>query len=66
MEQIREDLEWPTDQEVPGEQHEYLTVFGGAALYAHEHVPLDKERIARDVPEAVREIQAMVEQRLNG
>ena len=66
VERIREDLVWPADQEVPGEQHEYLTVFGGAALYAHEHAPLDKERIAREVPDAIREIRAMVEQRMNG
>ena len=26
----------------PGEEHRYLTEFGGAALYSHEHLPLDK------------------------
>ena len=45
---------------MPGEQHQYLTVFGGAAVYAHENPPLNKRRIAAEVPEAVRAIQTMV------
>ena len=60
VEKIRKDLEWPEDEEVPGEQHQYLTVFGQAD--AQEHPPLDKERIAREVPEAVRTVQAMVDE----
>ena len=63
--QIREDLRWPENEAVPGEQHRYLTVFGGAAVYAHEHPPLDKERIAQDVPEDVRTIQRMVDEIMN-
>lgn len=66
MEQIREDPDCPEDEEVPGEQHQYLTVFGGAGVQAHEHRPLDKERIAREVPEAVRAIRARVEEFMNG
>ena len=46
---------------MPGEEHRYLTEFGGAALYSHEHLPLDKEAIARDVPQAVAELRALVE-----
>ena len=51
----------PSDAPIPGEAHRYLTEFGGAALYSHEHLPLDKESIARDVPAAVAELRAMVE-----
>ena len=58
--QIRRDLDWPEERLVPGENHQYLTAFGGAQLYAHEHLPLDKLRIAREVPEAVRELQQLV------
>lgn len=51
----------PPGAPVPGENHRYLTEFGGAALYSHEHLPLDKESIARDVPQAVAALQALVE-----
>lgn len=47
--------------EIPGEQHRYLTEFGGGAVYAHERPPLNRERIAREVPEAVARIREMVE-----
>ena len=52
----------PDDAPMPGEEHRYLTEFGGAALYSHEHLPLDKAAIARDVPQAVAALQALVEQ----
>ncbi len=29
-------------EEIPGERHRYLTEFGGAAVYAHEHPPLEE------------------------
>ncbi len=51
----------PPDAPVPGENHRYLTEFGGAALYSHEHLPLDKESIARDVPDAVGFLRTLVE-----
>ena len=51
----------PADVLVPGEEHRYLTEFGGAALYSHEHLPLDKAGIARDVPQAVTALRAQVE-----
>ena len=63
---VRNDLAWPVDQPVPGEQHTYLTEFSGAALYVHEHQPLDKERIATQVPEAVQQLRVLVEQVIPG
>ena len=51
----------PPDTPVPGEEHRYLTEFAGAALYAHEHLPLDKPAIAHDVPQAVAILRDMVE-----
>ena len=65
VEQIRRDLRWPQDQPVPGEQHQYLTEFGGSALYAREHPALDKERIAIDIAEAVGELGTLVEGVIN-
>lgn len=61
-ERIRQHRIIPDDAPMPGENHRYLTEFGGAALYSHEHLPLDKEAIARDVPQAVAELRALVEQ----
>ena len=58
---LREGLKIPGEEEVPGEQHRYLSEFGGAAIYAHEHQPLDRERLAREVPEAVARLKDMVE-----
>ena len=46
---------------MPGEAHRYLTEFAGAAIYAHEHLPLNKELIATEVPEAIARISANVE-----
>lgn len=51
----------PDDAAMPGEEHRYLTEFGGAALYSHEHLPLDKESITRDVPDAIAALRALVE-----
>ena len=51
----------PPDAPVPGENHRYLTEFGGAALYSHEHLPLDKVSISRDIPQAVETLRALVE-----
>ena len=59
---IRQHRIIPDDAPMPGEEHRYLTEFGGAALYSHEHLPLDKAAIARDVPQAVAALQALVEQ----
>jgi len=58
---IREASQTPETEEVPGEAYLYLTEFAGAAIYAHEHLPLNKELIARQVPEAIARISAMVE-----
>lgn len=41
---------------VPGENHSYLTVFGGGAWYAHEHKPLDRESIVEELPSIINEI----------
>jgi predicted nucleotidyltransferase len=60
-ERIRQHRIIPDDVPMPGEEHRYLTEFGGAALYSHEHLPLDKEAIARDVPLAVAALRALVE-----
>ncbi len=60
-ERIRQHQIIPDGAPMPGEEHRYLTEFGGAALYSHEHLPLDKESIARDVPQAVVELRALVE-----
>ena len=58
---LREIRQFPEEEAIPGEQHRYLTEFGGAAVYAHEHQPLDRERIAREIPEAVARLSEMVE-----
>ena len=60
-ERIRQHQIIPDGAPMPGEEHRYLTEFGGAALYSHEHLPLDKESIARDVPQAVAALRALVE-----
>ena len=59
---IREALQIPETEEVPGEGHRYLTEFAGAAIYAHEHLPLDKELIAREIPKVVNRLRIMVEE----
>ena len=58
---IRQHRIIPDDAPMPGEGHRYLTEFGGAALYSHEHLPLDKAAIARDVPQAVVALRELVE-----
>ena len=60
-ERIRQHRIIPDDAPMPGEEYRYLTEFGGAALYSHEHLPLDKAAIARDVPQAVAALQDLVE-----
>ena len=61
IERIRENVMPSPNEAVPGEEYRYLTEFGGAALYSHEHLPLDKASIARDVPPAVARLGDMVE-----
>ena len=58
---IRQHRIVPPETPMPGEEYRYLTEFGGAALYSHEHLPLDKASLARDVPEAVARLRDMVE-----
>ena len=60
-ERIRQHQIMPDGAPMPGEEHRYLTEFGGAALYSHEHLPLDKEAIAREIPDAVAVLRALVE-----
>lgn len=45
----------------PGENHRYLTEFGGAAVYAHEHPALDRRLIANEIPQAVEQLRALVD-----
>ena len=59
---IRQHRILPSDAPVPGENHRYLTDFSGAALYRHDHPPLDKNAIARDVPQAVTALRTLVNQ----
>ena len=61
VDRVRRDLNWPQAEPIPGEEHQYLTEFGGAALYAHEHPALDRARIAADIPQAVATLTALVE-----
>ena len=49
------------NEEIPGGRQIYLTEFGGAAVYAHEHPALDRRLIAEDVPEAVARLREIVE-----
>ena len=58
---LRENQIIPLTEEAPGENHLYLTEFGGAALYAHEHPPLDRRIIAAEIPAAVAALRKMAE-----
>ena len=49
------------DQEVPGENHRYLSEFGGAAVYAHEHPPLNRGLIAEEIPSAVAQLRQIAQ-----
>lgn len=49
----------------PGENHRYLTEFGGAAVYAHEHPSLDRRLIANEIPRAVEQLRDMVDDTRN-
>lgn len=60
-ERIRQHRIIPDGAPMPDEEHRYLTEFGGAALYSHEHLPLDKAAIAHDVPQAVATLRDLVE-----
>ena len=62
LEEIRKRPVWPKDQDVPGENYQYLTAFSGSQIYSHEHMPLDKHAIARDIPDAVEPMMAAVEE----
>ncbi len=61
IQSIRQYRILPPDAPVPGEDYRYLTEFSGAALYAHEHLPLNKPAIARDIPQAVAALQALID-----
>ena len=56
VEKIRNETDWPPEQAVTGENHRYLTASAGGQRYAHEHMPLDKERVVREVTQAVRDL----------
>ena len=58
---VRNGLNWPLEQPVPGEEFQYLADFDGAQRYSHEHAPLDKQSIAYGVPEVVRELNQMIQ-----
>ena len=58
---IRENQIVGADESAPGENHRYLTEFGGAAVYVREHPPLDRRLIANEIPQAVDQLRAMVE-----
>ena len=58
---LRENQIIGADEPAPGENHRYLTEFGGAAVYAHEHQSLDRRRIANEIPQAVGQLRAMVD-----
>ncbi len=58
---LRENQILGANELVPGENHRYLTEFGGAAVYAREHPPLDRRLIASEIPQAVDLLRAMVD-----
>ena len=62
LEEIREYSLWSEDQEVPGQNYQYLTAFSASQIYSHKHMPLDKQAIARDIPDAVESLMAAVEE----
>ncbi len=57
---LRENQIIGANEIAPGENHRYLTEFGGAAVYAHEHPPLDRRLIADEIPQAVEQLRDMV------
>ncbi len=59
---IKQNINYPPNTPVPGENHRYLTEFGGAALYSHEHPPLNKAAIAQDIPQAIAQLQSLAAQ----
>ena len=62
LEEIREYSLWSEDPEVPGQNYQYLTAFSASQIYSHGHMPLDKQAIARDIPDAVESLMAAVEE----
>lgn len=58
---LRENQIIGANELAPGENHRYLTEFGGAAVYAAEHPPLDRRLIANAIPPAVDQLRAMVD-----
>ena len=58
---LRENQIIGANELAPGESHRYLSEFGGAAVYAHEHPPLDRRLIAYEIPLAVNQLRAMVD-----
>ncbi|MDE2787402.1 MAG: nucleotidyltransferase domain-containing protein [Chloroflexota bacterium] len=58
---LRENQIIGADELAPGENHRYLTEFGGGAVYAREHPPLDRRLIAREIPQAVAQLRTMVD-----
>ncbi len=58
---LRENQIIGVNELAPGESHCYLTEFGGAAVYAHERPPLDRRLIANEIPQAVDQLRAMVD-----
>ena len=62
LEKIRKHSTWPPEQEVPGESYQYLTEFADRKIHTHEHLPLGKHAIARDIPDAVESLITAVEE----
>ena len=62
LEKIRDRSVWPKEQDVPCQNYQYLTAFTGRQIYTHEHMPLDKQAIARDIPDAVELLMTAVEE----
>ena len=58
---LRENQIIGVNELAPGENHRYLTEFGGAAVCADEHPPLDRRLIADEIPEAVLQLRNMVD-----
>ena len=50
---VRERLSLGSDYPIPGEEHSYLTEFAGSAIYADDLPPLNRNRIHREIPDAV-------------
>ena len=62
LEKIRKHSTWSPEQEVPGGNYQYLTQFSDREIDIHEHLPLDKHAIARDIHDAVESLITAVEE----